>query len=521
MLASQGYATVSVRVNGINAQDYRLDDGGADARAQIVEAHLDHWVDLAAAHQVDLSRVVLVGHSRGGEGVNRASIQIPLSAPYRIVGQVLIAPTDFGSQTAPYVPTVTLLPFCDGDVSDLQGQKFTDTARDLASDDTSLKSSVLVMGADHNFFNTEWTPGIAAAPASDDWYGAKDSTCGSDDPERLSPDEQQDVGTAYVAGAVHLFADDDQAMLPLFDGSRARVASQGAAQTLSHAVGGGRDLRLPGLTTGLSLASGAQTRFCQGVTDQQKISSCAYGVDYASVHPHWPESYEKLPTRPFFQMTWTATGQSGGLVLDDPLDLTGRSLELRTIVDPRSTDVDLRVRITDSQGGSALLTPVGGGTLPSLGDTPDTEKLWAQTLVVDPAAASGVDLTRHRPGRPGLCQRQRPDLDRRPGLRRPRRCPPYRPSGRRPSTSPTSASTRATAPGRPRRRCPSRSSETSPVRPGSWCRRPVRRAVTSSGSPSTSPRARRAGASRSATRPTSATTTTSSSRRSPRGRCAA
>ena len=45
-----------------------------------------------ADHQVDLSRVVLVGHSRGGEGVNRASIQIPLDAPYRIVGQVLLAP---------------------------------------------------------------------------------------------------------------------------------------------------------------------------------------------------------------------------------------------------------------------------------------------------------------------------------------------------------------------------------------------------------------------------------------------
>ncbi|MEP9363621.1 hypothetical protein ABLE68_11700 [Nocardioides sp. CN2-186] len=393
VLASQGYATVSVRVNGINAQDYQLADGGADARAQVVEAHLDHWVGLAAAHQVDLGRVVLVGHSRGGEGVNRASIQIPLSAPYRIVGQVLIAPTDFASQTAPYVPTVTLLPFCDGDVSDLQGQKFTDTARDLASDDTSLKSSVLVMGADHNFFNTEWTPGIAAAPASDDWYGDENSTCGTKDPERLSPQEQQNVGTAYVSGAVHLFADDDQAMLPLFDGSRARVASQGSAQTLSHAIGGGRDLRLPGLTTGLSLASGAQTRFCQGDADPQKIASCTYGVNYASVHPHWPESYEKLPTRPFFQMTWTATGQTGGLVLDDPLDLTGRSLELRTIVDPRSTDVDLRVRVTDSQGGSALLTPVGGGTLPSLGDTSDTEKLWAQTLVVDPSTASGVDLT--------------------------------------------------------------------------------------------------------------------------------
>ncbi|MFC6345019.1 hypothetical protein ACFP8W_23760, partial [Nocardioides hankookensis] len=186
VLASQGYATVSIRVNGINAQDFAAADGGADARARLVQAHLDHWVGLAAAHQVDLSRVVLVGHSRGGEGVDRASIRIPLTAPYRVVGQVLIAPTDFGAQAAPYVPTVTLLPYCDGDVSDLQGQKFTDSGRDLTADDTSLKSSVLVMGADHNFFNSEWTPGASAAPSSDDWAGATDQTCGTGDPQRLS-----------------------------------------------------------------------------------------------------------------------------------------------------------------------------------------------------------------------------------------------------------------------------------------------------------------------------------------------
>ena len=185
LLASQGYATVSIRVNGINAQDYRLDDGGADARAAIVARHLDHWVGLAAEHQVDLDQVVLVGHSRGGEGVDRAAIEIPRSAPYRIAGQVLLAPTDFASHTAPYVPTVTVLPYCDGDVSDIQGQQFTDTGRDLVSGDTSLKSSVLVMGANHNFFNTEWTPGTAAAPSFDDWGGKPDEPCGRKHPGRL------------------------------------------------------------------------------------------------------------------------------------------------------------------------------------------------------------------------------------------------------------------------------------------------------------------------------------------------
>ncbi|GAA4709595.1 hypothetical protein GCM10023349_30620 [Nocardioides conyzicola] len=392
VLASQGYATVSVRVNGINAQDYATPDGGADARARIVQAHLDHWVDLAAAHQVDLDRVVLVGHSRGGEGVDRASIRIPLTAPYRIVGQVLIAPTDFGAQTAPYVPTVTLLPFCDGDVSDLQGQKFTDNSRDLSAGDTSLKSSVLVMGANHNFFNTEWTPGAAAAPASDDWYGDPGSTCGTKDPQRLSAAEQRAVGTAYVAGAVRLFASGDQAVLPLFDGSRARVTSQGAAQTLSQAIGGGRVLRTPAVSTGLSLADGAQTRFCTGVYDDQKIGSCGRDAGAAAAAPHWPGSGERLPARSWFEMTWTASGQSGGMLLTSPLDLTGRRLELRTIVGGR-TDPAVEVRITDADGASALLDPVGGGGLPQLGSSPDVRKLWAQTLVADPAGAA-VDLTR-------------------------------------------------------------------------------------------------------------------------------
>lgn len=394
VLASQGYATVSVRVNGINAQDYRVEDGGADARAEIVEAHLREWVGLAAEHQVDMDRVVLVGHSRGGEGVNRASIQIPLSAPYRIAGQVLIAPTDFANQTAPYVPTVTLLPFCDGDVSDLQGQKFTDTARDLTTGDTSLKSSVLVMGANHNYFNTEWTPGQAVAPAWDDWGGPRRAECGARNPDRLSAEEQQDVGTAYVAGAVHLFAADDQAALPLFDGSRVRVDSIGDAQVLSHAIGGGRDVRAPGRDLGRALPDGATTRFCQGVYQPGRIASCASGLDYTGTRPHWPEEYEHLPTREFFQMAWTASGQSGGVVLEDPLDLSTDRLELRTIADPNAGEVDLRVRLTDADGATAVVTPQGGGNVPALGVRRETQKYWAETLVADATGLTGLDLTR-------------------------------------------------------------------------------------------------------------------------------
>ncbi len=395
LLASQGYATVSIRVNGINAQDYALDDGGAGARARIIREHLDHWVSLAADHQVDLSRVVLVGHSRGGEGVDRASIQIPLDAPYRVVGQVLIAPTDFGTQTAPYVPTVTLLPYCDGDVIDLQGQRFTDTARDLSVRDTALKSSVMVMGANHNFFNTEWTPGIAAAPAFDDWFGPEAGACGTATPARLSPAEQQDVGKAWVAGAVHLFADDAEQFLPMFDGSGATVASVGDADVRSHALGGGRVLRRPGLGTGLSLADGAETQFCRGINEFGGAHNiCGRTIRDSYVTPHWPASYEQVPTRRAFEMSWSAPGQSGGLVFAHPLDLSGGRLELRTVVDPPLGGVRLRVRVTDADGGSSTLTPAGGGQLPALLRGRGLSKRWAQTLLVDTSTATGVDLTR-------------------------------------------------------------------------------------------------------------------------------
>ncbi|QZY30494.1 hypothetical protein [Nocardioides coralli] len=393
VLASQGFATVSIRVNGINAQDYRLDDGGADARSQIVQRHLDHWTSIAAGRQVDLTRVVLVGHSRGGEGVNRASIQIPLSAPYRVVGQVLLAPTDFGTQTAPYVPTVTVLPYCDGDVSDLQGQRFTDSARDLTADDTALKSSVMVMGANHNYFNTEWTPGIAQAPAWDDWYGKK-GVCGKRSATRLSAAEQRDVGVAYVAGAARLFAQDAPQLLPLYDGSAVVAPSLADADVRSHAIGGGRELRRPAIDTGLSLPSGATTSFCQGVVRSGSVGACGRTPDLWGQTPHWYDAGEFAPPRRELEIAWAEAGQSGGLVLDEPLDLTDRRLELRTIVDPDLGDVALRLRLTDTTGASAEVTPANGGVVPALPRDQMVGKRWAQAVVADPSTATGIDLSR-------------------------------------------------------------------------------------------------------------------------------
>ncbi len=393
LLASQGYATVSVRVNGINAQDWQLPDGGADARAAIVQEHLDRWVDLAAEHQVDLDQVVLLGHSRGGEGVDRASIQIRPSAPYRIAGQVLLAPTDFAWHTAPYVPTVTVLPYCDGDVYDLQGQRFTDVGRDLAPGDKSLKSSVLAMGTNHNYFNTEWTPSIAVAPSWDDWGGDPDEACGRRDPGRLLPSEQRDVGKAYVAGAVHLFTGDAE-YAPLYDGSPVTVPSIGDADVLSHAIGGGRAIRRPGSDARPTIVTGnADARLCAGIASSSgSFAFCGRRVDDL-VTPHWVPGGEQVPSRRFLEFSWQEAGASGGLRFSSPLDLTTDRLELRTILDPAYDAPGLQVRISDSAGGSAVLDPVPGTEPTALPVVPWATKLWASAVVVDASDATGVDLT--------------------------------------------------------------------------------------------------------------------------------
>ena len=399
VLASQGYVTVSIAANGINAQDGNSPDGGAAARSQLVQAHLDQWVAWAGSrHRVDLDEVVLVSHSRGGEGVSRASLEIPLTAPYTVVGQVLIGPTNFGRQTTPYVPTVTVLPSCDGDVIDLQGQSYTDIARGLAAGDTAMKSSVMSVGANHNFFNTEWTPGRAAAPAWDDW-GAKNGACGRGVETRLTAAEQRRVGKAYVAGAVHLFADGDQDYRPMFDGSAARVGSTGDAVVLSHMVGGKRVMRVPGSDATLTTPTGAATTvLCEGTTPWGRTDEpeCGRFARAPEATPHWPTSDSLIPTSKAFQMSWDAPGARGGMVLDTALDLTGSDwLDLRTVVDPKIGDVSVQVRLVAQGGGSVVVDPVGGGELPAMptGDRSTPGKYWAQTLRVDVDDVTGIDTT--------------------------------------------------------------------------------------------------------------------------------
>ena len=422
LLASQGYDTVSIGANGINAQDHRHMDGGASARSVLVRHHLSLWTRWASpsgrpsapaivrrSPLADMSKVLLVGHSRGGEGANRAAIDSRVTPPghsratWRIAGLLHLAPTAFGQNPAPGVPTVVVLPYCDGDVSDLQGQQFVDRLRDVAPDG-ALRSSLLVMGANHNYFNSEWTPGVAVAPALDDWRDRTDAMCRSGGRQRLTPAQQRAVGATYVATAARAFVARDPRVLPLLDGTRVRATSAGRATVLVHSLGG-RLTRLvsPGQTGGTSVApsvaarGGVRAGLCLGYAVHPTSRTGPPVCDTKAPSPHFLSFFSSAPkeaTPRAVSAAWTRASGQAVLALPAPASL-GRStaIKLRVTAPPGSAAARFAVRITDVRGRTADL---GELTVAGLPRSRWVRFAWAQELRLPLTAKvmRGLDRTR-------------------------------------------------------------------------------------------------------------------------------
>ncbi|WP_439661577.1 alpha/beta hydrolase family protein [Lentzea sp. HUAS TT2] len=394
LLASQGYLTVSISANGVNAQDALTADAGAQGRSSLVRHHLAKWADWASsrgsapaavksAPPADLSKVLLVGHSRGGEGVNRAatdSLTPPpgdtgFSGPVRwnIRGTVLIGPTIFGHNPAPDVPSVTFLPGCDGDVSDLQGQILVDQTRGLSRGD-ALHSALYMIGANHNYFNSEWTPGQAEAPASDDfWPGQQpDPLCTPGTATRLTADQQQAMGATYVAASARLFLGRDQSVLPLLDGTGVRAPSADPARVLSHAIGADRKAFV--VPDGATAVSGS-ARVCQQTTRDAAACSTARSPHFVGFRGAVAQ-----PERLSVALKWTEAGQAGVVTPAAPVSLNGSSdLALRLAVPPNSAASKFGVAVTDHNGQKHALGSVSVAGLPG---SDRTSSLWAQEVRV-------------------------------------------------------------------------------------------------------------------------------------------
>jgi hypothetical protein len=411
LLASQGYVPVSISANGINAQDWEAEDAGAQARSSLVRQHLARWADWTAhrstapavvreAAKADLSRVLLVGHSRGGEGVNRAAMDSLYPPPaaedgyrgpvrWKVRGTVLVGPTIFGQNPVADVPNVTLLPGCDGDVSDLQGEDFVDGTRGV-SRGTALHSAVYIVGANHNYFNSEWTPGEAEAPASDDFWDdpeQPDPVCSPGAATRLTAAQQHRAGSTYIAAAARLFLAGDDRVRPLLDGSGKRAPSADPARVLTHAVGGRRSGGF--LPDGGAKVTGA--RLCSAIDPDPAVACLDPETPGSSPHFAWWETAQETG-RSAVDLKWSVPGTAARITPAKPLSLRdSQKLALRVFVPPNTTGTKFDVSVTDASDRRVTLGSVQVDGLPG---SENTASYWAQELRVPLTAASraGLDL---------------------------------------------------------------------------------------------------------------------------------
>lgn len=209
LLASHGVIAATIDANFLNGFNFGENDGRA-----IV--HLEHVKQFRIwngtrhhplHHKIDLSRILLVGHSRGGEGVGHASlfntldeIQPDIFSPivkldgsaglgpygFKLAAVAAIAPTDRQYEPIPG-PTVVRDRYYlmhgsrDGDVSTFEGYNTYNRAHavDLANptlSDGKLKALLWVIGANHNQFNSVWaseTPAATTMPRADQERVAK------------------------------------------------------------------------------------------------------------------------------------------------------------------------------------------------------------------------------------------------------------------------------------------------------------------------------------------------------------
>lgn len=171
-LASRGFIAISINANDLNCKSDRIVE-----RGKLILEHLRRWKDFNNAavadatfkgrfyNHVDMNRIGLAGHSRGGEAVISAYLENQSSAlGFGIKAIHSIAPVDFKSFTLVDVPYYVLLPAADGDVSTLHGLRIYDRAAPRTDPSKMPKMQSHVYGANHNWFNTVWFQDDGSGP---------------------------------------------------------------------------------------------------------------------------------------------------------------------------------------------------------------------------------------------------------------------------------------------------------------------------------------------------------------------
>ncbi len=233
LLASRGFIVASVDENFLN--DGLFDDAPEPqaVRGWLLLEHLKLWhewnqtADNPFHHLVDLSRIALMGHSRGGEAAATAAVlnrmkfypddaSIRFDYQFAIKAVVAIAPADGQYKPAGQhrwledVSYLTLQGAHDADVSSFRGSRQWDHVRYTRAGPW-FKAEIYAYRANHGQFNTVWGRTDTERPLG--WL------------LNLKPlmpgEEQRRISKTYIAAFLEATLRDRREYLPLFQDWRA------------------------------------------------------------------------------------------------------------------------------------------------------------------------------------------------------------------------------------------------------------------------------------------------------------
>jgi len=434
VLASQGFVVVSISANGVNAVDNSVFDLGALARAELIQKHLDILNGFNTTGgapfgtkfvgKFNMQQIGTMGHSRGGEGVVRQFLlNKSLGAPYGIKAVFPLAPVDFSRFVVNNAPINVMLPYCDGDVADLQGVKYYDDSRYNVPGDLAPKHYELVMGANHNFFNTVWSPSSKIPGSLDDWLlvfrGEVDSQCGVlKDTKRLTEQQQRATAAAYMTAFFRVYVRGEKQFIPILTGdappppsahNNNLFVSYHAPDDPALRLDVNRLLNDTHLSTNALGAAATQTgltpyELCGGPEPQP--ATCTPN-QLVFRQPHTSPS-ARSPLRGLSQLRTGWNNFTGNYKNDVPARLqdvsTFEAVQFRVSVnftDARNASdlaQDFRVKLTDASGASASVrvSDVSSALYFPPGEAFPLPKVVLNTVRVPLSAFGGVNLRRVR-----------------------------------------------------------------------------------------------------------------------------
>jgi dienelactone hydrolase len=236
LLASRGMILVSVDENFINGSWSDMFGGlqkENDARGWLLLEHLKVWEQWNASDEhlfagtVDMDRISLMGHSRGGEAVAHAAMlneldfypddaTIPLGYHFNIRSIVSIAPVD-----GQYQPGNTRTKIKDIDYFVFHGSQDADVTSFMGSmqfervtfEDSAyhFKTGLYIQGANHGQFNTSWGDNDIGNP----FKGLLNLE------QQLDAASQQEIAKVYISAFLEATLNAKKEFLPLFLDARA------------------------------------------------------------------------------------------------------------------------------------------------------------------------------------------------------------------------------------------------------------------------------------------------------------